>query len=126
MRNSRLQRYLANVALVAMLLLAFAPSVSRWLVSNNTNSAWTEICTVSGMKLVQISDFNQAALPEPMPMGQDCAYCPLATSIAAMFILIAIIFPRISERFISHSQHAIDRVFLYPSGLGSRGPPINL
>jgi Protein of unknown function (DUF2946) len=126
MRNSRLQRYLANVALVAMLLLAFAPSLSRWLVSNNADAAWTEICTISGMKLVQISDFNQAALPEPMPMGQDCAYCPLATTIAALLIAIAIIFPRISERFISHSQHIIHRTFLYPSGLGSRGPPIIL
>jgi hypothetical protein len=126
MRNARLQRYLAYIALVAILLMAFAPSISRWLISDNVNAAWTEICTVSGMKLVQVSDFNQVASPEPMPMGQDCAYCPLATSIASFLLFIAIIFPRISERYTSRAQRAIHRVFLYPSGLGSRGPPIIL
>jgi hypothetical protein len=126
MRNARLQRYLAHIALVAILLMAFAPSISRWLISDNVNAAWTEICTVSGMKLVQVSDFNQAASPEPVPMGQDCAYCLLATSITAFLLFIAIILPRVSERFASHLQHAIHHVFLYPSGLGSRGPPIIL
>jgi hypothetical protein len=129
MRNRRFQIFFTRMALFAMLLLVFAPSVSRWIASNSevSGSSWVEMCTVSGLKLVNIADFGKGETPtKTMPMGQDCAYCPLAASIASLLLLIALIFPLIAEHAVTVARQTLIRVFLYPSGLGSRGPPVLL
>jgi hypothetical protein len=128
MRNRGFQTFFARMALLAMLLLVFAPSVSRWIASNNADSGsnWVEMCTATGLKIVNLADFGKSELPKPTQMGQDCAYCPLAASVAPLLLLIALIFPLIAENAITIARQTVLRVFLYPSGLGSRGPPVLL
>lgn len=128
MRNRRFQTLFARMALLAMLLLVFAPSVSRWVAGNNaaSGSSWVEMCTATGLKMVNLADFVKGELPKPMPMGQDCDYCPLAASIAPLLLLIALVFPLIADHVVSLARQIVLRIFSYPSGLGSRGPPILL
>lgn len=116
------------MALLAMFLLVLAPNISRWMASKNNglDSNWAELCTATGLKLVKLSDFGKGEMPKPMPMGPDCAYCPLAASIAPLLLLIALVFPRVAQRIVSTFGQTIVRVFLYPRGLGSRGPPLAL
>ncbi len=128
MRNHRFLTLFARMALLAMLLLVFAPSISRSIASNNADSGsgWVEMCTATGLKMVSLADFGKGELPKPTQMGQDCAYCPLAASIAPLLLLIALVFPLIADHVVSLARQTVLRVFLYPSGLGSRGPPVLL
>jgi hypothetical protein len=128
MYSKRWQIRLAYLALLAMMVLAFAPSLSRWIVSHDAapDTAWAEICTITGLKLVKVSDFGDSQIPQPMPMGQDCALCLLASLVLPILLLIALIFPRRIEKIICDAGQLSPRKFLYPSGLGSRGPPVFL
>jgi Protein of unknown function (DUF2946) len=128
MYSKQWQTGFARLALLAMLVLAFAPSVSRWIASNSSevNATRAEICTITGLKLVKVSDFGDSQMPKPMPMGQDCAYCPLASLVLPILLLIALIFPRRVDKIIRDAAQLSPRKFLYPSGLGSRGPPVFL
>lgn len=116
------------MALLAMLLMVAAPSISRSIASNNADSGsgWVEMCTMTGLKLVSLADFGKSEVPKPMPMGQDCAYCPLSASIAPLLLLVALIFTLVTQSTVAAVTQTILRGYFYPSGLGSRGPPILL
>jgi hypothetical protein len=122
-------------ALLAALLMAFAPSVTRWVASAGTQvmAGWTELCTTDGIKWVDTraespimqSPLNRDA-PAGMPMGADCAYCVLAAALPLLLLSIALLFPRIAGG-------AIARVVPFPParrlrlrGLGGQGPPLLL
>jgi Protein of unknown function (DUF2946) len=128
MRSKRWQTHFAYMALLAMLLLSFAPSVSRYIASvrADSNSTWAEMCTMTGLKLVKVSDFASPQTPKPKSMGDDCVYCPLAASIAPLLLLIVVMFPRIASALAGVIRQTVHHRFLYPIGLGSRGPPFVL
>ena len=84
-RNPAFSRPMARLALCAMLLLAFAPALSRVLAAGASGAmaGWVELCTASGLKWVDTAAQTGDATPAhpATPAGADCAYCPLASSL---------------------------------------------
>lgn len=79
MKMSRLQqRFSAWMACLAILLVSLAPSVIHAVESANKATTWTEICTSSGVKLVQVTD-DQGSDPFAGPKHdehyEDCPFC---------------------------------------------------
>jgi hypothetical protein len=121
-----------QLALLAALLMAFAPSVTRWVASAGTQvmAGWTELCTTDGIKWVDTRIESPVEKPSPAPagmsMGADCAYCVLAAVLPLLLLSITLLFPRVAGGVIA-------RVVPFPSarrlrlrGLGGQGPPILL
>lgn len=71
---------LATALLAVMLLAVSAPTISKVIVMDGTQSALIEICTAEGVKRISFSD---AALSAQQPSGEhaahaeDCPYCHL-------------------------------------------------
>ncbi len=120
------------LALLAALLMAFAPSVTRWVASAGTQvmAGWTELCTTEGIKWVDTRAESPVGKPAPapadMPMAADCAYCVLAAALPLLLLCLAVLFPRLAGDVIA-------RVFPLPParrlrlrGLGGQGPPLLL
>jgi hypothetical protein len=53
-RSRALLRPMLQLALLAALLMAFAPSVTRWVSDTGSQvlAGWTELCTTGGIKWV--------------------------------------------------------------------------
>jgi hypothetical protein len=79
----RLHR-LSWIALLAIFGLALAPTISHALAAASGNSAYTEICTPQGTRLVALDDGGaakaQPAGPLPPSLGHldHCPFCGLA------------------------------------------------
>lgn len=138
------------LALVAMLLLALVPTAGRLAgglapaTGTFATDAWAQMCTMSGLKLVKIvadaaGDASGPVSPRPgrapKPAGSgggdgmqgpDCAYCPVLGAMVAMLAWVLLAFPQATARLLPLRLHGPARIFRYPSGLGSRGPPIFL
>ena len=67
----------AWIALVAMLAFALVPTLSRALALAEGASAWTEVCTPQGMKVVSTIDGTTAPLHTAVHLDH-CAFCGLA------------------------------------------------
>lgn len=67
----------ARIALLAMLVLALLPTVSRAMAAIGGSPAWAEICTPQGMKRVA-GDDSQGAPAMADPVGA-CALCGLGS-----------------------------------------------
>ncbi len=123
---------MARLALVAVLLMAFAPAVSRWMKGDTLEflPGLTEICATGGLKSVDVSKWFGGAEKAPAPqhagMGADCAYCPLLAGTALLLLALTVLFPLLraplGERV---SFPPLRASSLFP-GLGSRGPPLAL
>jgi len=119
-----------QLALLAALLVAFAPSVTRWVAGAGAEvlAGWTELCTTDGMKWVDTRvDSPTKESPSPgMPMGADCAYCTLAASLPVLLLCIALLFPRLPAYAIAAAvaRPRVGRLRL--RGLGGQGPPLPL
>lgn len=127
-RNPAFSRPMARLALCAMLLLAFAPALSRVLAAGASGAmaGWVELCTASGLKWVDAAAPAGDATPMPpaTPAGADCAYCPLASSLPPMpLALIAQVplppLPQLTMPGHHPGPHAPIRL----RGLGGQGPP---
>ncbi len=127
---------IARLALIAALLMAFVPPLARLVASASPQvlSGLSELCTVSGLKWVELSDFTQAradasngVLPADAHGGADCPYCLLPAAITvALLALAAWWFPYRRAR--AAPNHYRVPCFEGPPlrGLGSRGPPLTL
>lgn len=80
-------RRTAFVALVAMVMVVFAPTVSKVIAAERVSSNLVEVCTVEGMKWVAVSEIQQTSSAgqqhEPASAhnhGGDCPYCSLQTT----------------------------------------------
>ena len=127
-RALHFQRPMARLALIAVLLMALSPVISRWIASSSTQwlPGLVELCTVQGLKLVDVSGFGGDPAKSPPPghaMQADCAYCPLLAD-AALLLAAALLFPQVLASALP-ARAASPPVFssLFP-GLGSRGPPL--
>ena len=127
-RALHFQRPMARLALIAVLLMALSPVISRWIASSSTQwlPGLVELCTVQGLKLVEVSGFGGDPAKSPPPghaMQADCAYCPLLAG-AALLLAAALLFPQVLASALP-ARAASPPVFssLFP-GLGSRGPPL--
>ena len=129
MRNPAFQRRMTSLALVAMLLLALLPTVGRLQSARDGGSSgtWTQMCTMSGLKLVKTAPDGSSNPAIPRHGGgvgaSDCPYCPLATAIVALVVWAALALPMPALRAWPQRRAVRWTVRRHPCGLGSRGPP---
>lgn len=123
---------MARLAFIAVLLMAFAPAVSRWAGSDSLQflSGLTEICTTSGLKSLDVSGWggDKAKVPAPdhSGMGADCAYCTLLAGTALLLLSLVLLFPwRLKALVLVSAPLPFRSSSVFP-GLGSRGPPLAL
>lgn len=130
-----LQRKMNLLALVAMLLLLALPTAGRVLAgSSSDDGVWAQMCTMAGLKLVKISagdaspvdSGTPAKSPDAAMAGEDCAYCPVLGGMAILLFCLLFAAPPASRGGIAAWRMFAPRRFAYPSGLGSRGPPLAL
>lgn len=121
-----------QLALLAALLMAFAPTVTRWVASAGTQvmAGWTELCTTDGIKWVDTRIESpvgkQSPAPAGVPMGADCAYCVLAMALPLLLLCIALLFPRAAGGIVARVVPSPPVRRLRLRGLGGQGPPILL
>ena len=131
LRSRALDKTVTRLALLAVLLLALAPSVSRVLASATPQvlAGWSELCTTMGLKTLpsEARSFGDASPAAPkMPGAEACDSCPLAASLSLLLLVIALL-PPVLRRHASFF-HIAPRLRIVDNlrGLGSRGPPILL
>ncbi len=80
-------RRTAFIALVAMVMVVFAPTISKVVAAERVDSNLVEVCTVEGTKWVSVSEIQQNGSAgqqhEPASAhdhGGDCPYCNLQTT----------------------------------------------
>ena len=80
-------RRTAFIALVAMVMVVFAPTISKVVAAERVDSNLVEVCTVEGTKWVAVAELGQgdsSAHPhEPSSLhdhGGDCPYCNLQST----------------------------------------------
>lgn len=123
---------MTRLALLAVLLLALSPSLSRVLsgASSQVLAGWSELCTSTGLKWMSIEtgDFSGAAAPQPaMPAGAGhCDYCPLAASLTLLVLFLAFLLPFRSDGPAPAWSAPRLRKPANLRGLGGQGPPILL
>ena len=129
-RAPTFQRTMARMALLAVLLMALAPAMSRWVAGNSTQllPGLVELCTVDGLKLVDVSAFADDAAKQPAQghsgMAADCAYCPLLAGTALLLLMLAVLFPQALANLLPAALPRPSRPSSLFPGLGSRGPPL--
>jgi hypothetical protein len=121
-----------QLALLAALLMAFAPSVTRWVAGAGPQvmTGWSELCTTDGIKWVDTRVESpvekKAPAPAGMPMGADCAYCVLAAALPLLLLSMALLFPRLHGSVIARVVPLPTARRLRLRGLGGQGPPLPL
>jgi len=87
MLNLAQLRRTSFIALLSMVMLALAPTVSKVIAAERTDSNLVEICTTEGTKWLSASELGQAASAghDQGPSsahnhGGDCPYCNLQTT----------------------------------------------
>ena len=128
-RALHFQRPMTRLALIAVLLMALSPAVSRWIASSSTQwlPGLVELCTVQGLKLVDVSGFGRDPAKSPPPghaMQADCAYCPLLAGAALLLLAAALLFPQELASVLPARAASAPLFSSLFSGLGSRGPPL--
>lgn len=132
LRDPTLQRTMSRLALIAVLLMVFAPTVSRWMKSDNLEflPGLTGICTTLGLKSIDTSVWGTGAAKVPAPghsgMDSDCAYCPLLAGTALLLLALTLLLPQREAGRIFLASFAFFRSSSTFPGLGSRGPPLYL
>jgi len=74
-------RPLSWLALVAMLALALAPTLSHALALARGGSAWAEVCTPQGARLVALGDVASEPAPgQAVSHLENCPFCALSSA----------------------------------------------
>lgn len=133
LRNRTFQRSMSRLAFIAVLLMAFAPAVSRWAKGDSLQQLMpglTGICTVAGLKSVDVAawlgDTSKVPAPDHSGMDADCAYCTLLAGTALLLLTLALLFPRVLANPVPVPPPLSFRPSSVFPGLGSRGPPLAL
>ena len=121
---------MVRLALIAVLLMALSPAISRWVASSTTQllPGLVELCTVQGLKLVDVSGFGGDAAKSPAPdhaMQADCAYCPLLAGTALLLLAAVLLFPQVFTNLLPVRIASPPVSSSLLPGLGSRGPPLH-
>ena len=132
LRSRALDATLSRLALLAVLLLVFAPSISRVLASGTPQvlAGWSELCTTMGLKTLPSEARSSAGAPAPspgMPAGAEyCDYCPLAASLPLLLLALVLLPPVLRRQgpFLPVASRL--RTLDHLRGLGCRGPPVLL
>ena len=133
LRHRTFQRSTSRLAFIAVLLMAFAPVVSRWPKGDALQQLMpglTEVCTAAGLKSVDVAawfgDTGKAPAPDHSSMGADCAYCTLLAGTALLLLALALLLPQVLVTLVPVSRQLSFRSSSVFPGLGSRGPPLAL
>jgi hypothetical protein len=133
LRNRTFRRSMSRLAFIAVLLMAFAPAISRWTKGDALQQLMpglTEICTVAGLKSVDVSAWlggsGKVPAPDHSGMDADCAYCTLLAGTALLLLTLALLLPRVLANLVPASLPLSFRSSSVFPGLGSRGPPLAL
>ena len=133
MRSTRFQRWMTRFALVAVLLLATAPTLSRWLQQADGGGEQMAMLMANGAGEMMSMRHHAMPAPEkvPMPMGGThagdvCAYCPLLASLLPTLLVLAILLPLLQRIRLRDASVIASRILPLRLGLGARGPPIQL
>lgn len=134
LRNRTFQRSVSRLAFLAVLLMAFAPAISRWAKADSLQQLMpglTGICTAAGLKSVDVAAWlggvnNKVPAPDHSGMDADCAYCTLLAGTALLLLTLALLFPRVLANAVPASLPLFFRSSSVFPGLGSRGPPLAL
>lgn len=129
---------MTRLALLAALLVAFAPAVSRMLAGHGAlpASQLTELCTSAGLQLADVAaafanhtTHGHEAPPTAPHHGEDgnvCDYCALAASLSLPLLALHAIAPlpaATSEPLLPAPRL---KTIANLRGLGGQGPPILL
>ena len=131
-RSRHFQFWIARLALVAVLLMACAPTMSRWLESGTPRlpDAIAAMCTSSGLSWLKPQDLLQSGQQSPAPAGpmQDeyCGYCPLLASVVPLVLAVILLLPMLPSVRLRAWHAPQQRGVTLLRGLGARGPPILL
>jgi hypothetical protein len=72
------------LAVLAVLALVLAPTVSRALAFANGGSTWTEVCTPLGMKFQAVAETGEEAPAAQVGQLEQCGYCVLSAGAAPL------------------------------------------
>jgi hypothetical protein len=128
MRTSPATRHLARLSLLAMLLLALAPAVSRVLASRDAQmlAGWSQLCTRMGLQwqATAAPGASEPAAPVSLLAADgDCDYCPLASSLPPPPRLALVLPGAPLRQDLPAQSGAPAHPRRHLSGPGSRGPP---
>ena len=134
LRSPRFLHWMARLALAAVLLLAAAPTISRWV-------AGVHPVAVDHAAMMMAADSGSMAMmhhampaPDKTPMppmggmhdGDACAYCPLLASLLPVLLVLAIVLGLPPRTRILAGTPVEFRTRPLLRGLGARGPPLPL
>ncbi|MCF7222514.1 DUF2946 family protein [Lysobacter sp. TLK-CK17T] len=135
------QTGMLRLAFLATLLLLIVPTLGRLAESRvgadgweSAGAHWTAICTVAGLKYVQLpgTDGGMDEAGADMPgkpsghAGADCDYCPLLASLLFLALCLGLFPPFKPQVSTGRIGAGLRREWRHPCGLGSRGPPLAL
>lgn len=135
--HPQLRKTLSALALIAALLMAIAPVVSRLHASGSVGgnqgtalASFTEVCTASGLKLVDLSAWltKGGKLPTPVHFGMDsdCGYCSLLHSVALLLLALLLLCLLLPLQLLALAGSARSGLASLFPGWSPRGPPITL
>jgi hypothetical protein len=140
-RSSRFRRSMARLALAAMLLVALAPTVSRWLeaTAQPLAAAFSAMCTSHGLVLAgepapegvamaagHAKPAQSPAMPAHPGMDDACGYCSLLANVAPLLFAILVLLFRFRPPRLPGGAPSLRLHQVRLPGLGARGPPIAL
>lgn len=119
---------MARLGLVAILLVALAPSVSRWLESGSPRylDALAAMCTTDGLSWLDAlhpDDTGKQPLPAGAMGGDYCAYCPLLASVTTVLLALTFLLPLPGRSIAPEGRAPPAHPAALLLGLGARGPP---
>lgn len=131
MRPPAFHRRMARLALAAMLLLACVPTLGRLLAgpASQDGGGWAQLCTVAGLQQVQLPGLADPFAPPPpsqpdWAMPDHCPYCPLLQGLVPLVAPTVVAAVRPAPPLQPMHATPADPPDWWPTGLGSRGPPL--
>jgi len=123
--SSRRRRPITWLAILAVLVAALAPSVSRALVAHSTGDApWLALCTAQGIKYVKADDGSTAPAHDGKSRFEHCPLCSLQSAGAAPLPVPGLAFALPDGKPVSPAAflHAAGTQFIWAAAQ-ARAPP---
>ncbi len=130
LRSLARRRAVSWIACFAIALNALAPSVSQAIAAYTGQTGWTQICSLAGLRWVQLADDDLANSQDPSSQSQqaDAQQCPFCGLHAGSFALLppAIASIEIATGFDLHPTlfYAAPRPLFQWASAHPRAPPL--